>query len=178
MEIKRAEQKDTASISRIHARSWKAAYKGIVPQSYLDDLKEDFWVAAFDTWLNDHVLTAAIIWDGERPAGCVAYGKARDEHMHGWGEIVSIYCLPEYFGKGFGAPLLQYALQDMRRAGFQSVYLWVLEENLRAQRFYSKHGFAKTSDCILCTISGKDLVDIRFVYDSALSASTQSRNFD
>ena len=30
-------------ISRIYARSWKSAYRGIVPQEYLDALPEDRW---------------------------------------------------------------------------------------------------------------------------------------
>ena len=36
MEIREATPKDVKDISRIHALSWKSAYKGIVPQAYLD----------------------------------------------------------------------------------------------------------------------------------------------
>ena len=51
MEIRKATIDDVKAISRIHALSWKSAYKGIVPQAYLDELKEDFWVQAFEAWI-------------------------------------------------------------------------------------------------------------------------------
>lgn len=57
--------------------------------------------------------------------GCVAYGKARDKSLFSWGKIVSIYLLPEYFGKGYGNKLLESALLDLKQSGFQNIYLWV-----------------------------------------------------
>lgn len=42
MEIRNAVIDDVENISKIYAQSWKTAYKGIIPQSYLDDLKDDF----------------------------------------------------------------------------------------------------------------------------------------
>ena len=164
MEQKRAGIADVPDISRIHAQSWKSAYKGIIPQAYLDDLKEDFWVAAFDGWISNNLLTVQLMVDEQCPVGCIAYGKSRDEALPGWGEIVSIYLLPEYFGKGVGELLLQSAIKDMKNMGFEKIYLWVLEENLRAQKFYQKCGFSFTDDKISFEIAGKQLVDVRFVY--------------
>lgn len=53
MEIRKATIDDVKEMNRIHVLSWKAAYKGIVPQNYLDELKEDFWVSAFEKRLSD-----------------------------------------------------------------------------------------------------------------------------
>jgi len=44
---------DVKDMNRIHVLSWKPAYKGIVPQNYLDELKEDFWAPAFEKRLSD-----------------------------------------------------------------------------------------------------------------------------
>ena len=100
--IRKATIMDSEVISRIHASSWKAAYKGIVPQRYLDELKDDFWVDAFQSWLSKNLITAKLIYENEIPVGCIAYGKSRDERFSKWGEIVSIYVLPEYCSKGYG----------------------------------------------------------------------------
>lgn len=35
--IRKATLKDVGIISKIHALSWKAAYKGIIPQKYLEE---------------------------------------------------------------------------------------------------------------------------------------------
>ena len=61
MEIRKATIDDVRAISRVHAISLKAAYRGIIAQPYLDELKEDFWVPAFVSWLNNKVLTAQVI---------------------------------------------------------------------------------------------------------------------
>ncbi|EHQ89603.1 GNAT family N-acetyltransferase [Desulfosporosinus youngiae] len=164
MEIRKATLHDVKQISRIHALSWKSAYKGIVPQAYLDELKEDFWVPAFEAWLKDNVLTAQLIFEKSGAIGCVAYGKSRDKSLPNWGEIVSIYLLPDYFGKGYGNKLLASALSDLKQAGYPDIYLWVLKENQRARHFYEKNKLQCNNDECICEIMGKRLIDIRYCF--------------
>ena len=49
MDIRKGMVADAEAISSILAQSWKVAFKGSVPQKYLDELKEDFWVDFFPT---------------------------------------------------------------------------------------------------------------------------------
>ncbi|MDD2212243.1 MAG: GNAT family N-acetyltransferase [Clostridia bacterium] len=163
MEIKKGTIDDVKDISRIHALSWKSAYEGIVPQAYLDELKEDFWVSAFTGWIKDNVLTVQIITDNGSSVGCVAYGRSRDKSLPNWGEIVSIYLLPEYFGKGYGNKLLESALLDLKKSGYQNIYLWVLKDNKRARRFYERNRLQCNKDECICEIMGKQLTDVRYV---------------
>jgi hypothetical protein len=48
MEIRRAVADDARGIAQVHVKSWQAAYRGLLPQSYLDALsveqREAFWV--------------------------------------------------------------------------------------------------------------------------------------
>lgn len=170
MEIRKASLADVEDISRIYALSWKSAYKGIIPQAYLDELKEDFWVPAFATWIKDNILIAKLISENGSSVGCVAYGKSRDKSLPNWGEIVSIYLLPEHFGKGYGNKLLEDALLDLKQSGYQNIYLWVLKENQRARHFYEKNKFQCGKDEYICEISGKQLIDIRYIYSFNNSA--------
>lgn len=164
MEIRRATLDDVQDISRIHALSWKSAYKGIVPQAYLEELKEDFWVPAFTDWIKDNVITVQIVTDNGSLVGCVAYGRSRDKSLPNWGEIVSIYLVPQYFGKGFGNKLLESALLDLKKSDHESIYLWVLKDSHRARCFYEKNRFHRNNDECVCEIMGKQLTDIRYVY--------------
>lgn len=59
VKIIKASTKDSEIISKLHALSWKTAYKGIVPQEYLDELKYDFWV--------DALLSRYVVWTLESP---------------------------------------------------------------------------------------------------------------
>ena len=164
MNIKTATLYDVKEISYIHASSWKTAYKGIVPQEYLDNLKYDYWVSAFEKWISDNTIISKLAYVGNDAIGCIAYGKSRDVDLPDWGEIVSLYVLPESWGKGVGKALLESALNDMHHKGFENIYLWVLEENLRAQQFYRKNGFSKSEDELSCEVSGKKLNEIRFIH--------------
>ena len=164
MIIRKAEVKDAEAISKIHALSWKKAYQIMLPQAYLDDLRENFWTEAFENWISNDHLTVKIIFDDELPVGCIAYGRSRDEKKPQWGEIVSVYVLPEYYGKGFGSQLMINAIKDMREMGFENLYLWVLNENRQAQMFYEKHGFVKTEDQLSFEIAGETKTDARYIY--------------
>lgn len=164
MEIRKGTLDDVKDISRIYALSWKSAYKGIVPQAYLDELKEDFWIPAFSAWLKKDIISVQLILDNGITVGCIAYGKSRDKSLPNWGEIVSIYLLPEYFGKRYGDKLLKCALSDLEKSGYRNIYLWVLKENQRARSFYEKNRFQCYNDECICKIMGKKLTDIRYVY--------------
>lgn len=160
--IKKATPIDAQTISSIHAATWKKAYESIISKQYLDNLKSDFWVCAFENWLTAKTLKSLIIYDCCKAVGCIAYGKARDNSYCNWGEIVSLYILPDYWKKGYGKKLMTTAFNDMKKSNYSCVYLWVLKENKNAIHFYTKLGFLPTEDEYHTKIMGQNLVDIRY----------------
>ena len=163
MEIRRiTKTDDLEKIGNIYAQSWKTAYKGIVPQSYLDALSGSRWSAV----LLKSDYAAYVITAGGEYIGTSSICAAREQNMEGWGEIISIYLLPEYFGTGYAGMLLAAVMDALLSDGYKDIYLWVLQENKRAQRFYEKHGFRQTPDRITIEIAGKELTEVRFVYRS------------
>lgn len=86
--------------------------------------------------------------------------------MNGFGEIISLYLLPEYMGKGYGRLLLQTVISELKNMGFHKVFLWVLEENQNARCFYEKCGFVQTKRCLLSNIGGKELKEVQYCYHS------------
>lgn len=173
--LRQATAADAFTISRIYAQSWKTAFRGQVPDGYLDALPEEHWVPFFEKALTEGSLSAKLIFDGDTAIGAAAYGPARTElpaggkmaakagDYSGFGEIVSLYLLPAYYRKGYGRELLE-SVRDALLEHYEGVYLWVLRENARARAFYEKLGFVATEDACLCEIDGKTLTDIRYVY--------------
>jgi ribosomal protein S18 acetylase RimI-like enzyme len=53
-----------------------------------------------------------------------------------------MYVLPESHGEGVSAALMTAALQHAKHTDANCVWLGVNQNNVRAQRFYTKHGFA------------------------------------
>ncbi|CAN5543142.1 GNAT family N-acetyltransferase [soil metagenome] len=59
-------------------------------------------------------------------------------------ELSKIYVLPSSHGSTASAALMTASLEYARSAGAASIWLGVNQENQRAQRFYTKHGFTVT----------------------------------
>ena len=147
-------------VSYIYAASWKTAYRGIVPQSYLDGLSQEQWVP----FLSDPQRAAfAMDIDGVL-AATVSVSPAREKEMEGWGEIISIYVLPKYFRKGCGRELFSYGVTLLQTMGFTNIYLWVLEDNKGAREFYHKNGFYPNGDKQTICIEGKPLTELRYIH--------------
>ncbi|MGN0972554.1 MAG: GNAT family N-acetyltransferase [Aristaeellaceae bacterium] len=158
-----AEAADAQLISHIFATSWRKAYRGIVPQHYLDRLPEDYWVPSVRSWLESGRFSALMIYDGKRPVGCCIYGRGRDEGHEDWGEIVSLYLLPESTRQGFGHAALEESLSRMRQEGYKRFYLWALEHNHAADSFYRREGFKPTTDQGSFPIGGQTIHERRYV---------------
>ena len=139
MEIRPLRKTDSRlEVSRIYEESWKYAYRGIVPQDYLDHIPAGRWCGVLDQAGWDTLVMA----EGGRLLGTSSVCPSRWEGCPGFGEIVSLYLLPEYMGRGFGKALLEAAVEALAGQGFREVLLWVLEENRRARRFYERAGFS------------------------------------
>ena len=160
IEVRRArEGDDLRAIGDIYVRSWQAAYQGLVPQEFLDALSVDRWVGAFEKGMNPACL---LIEDG-RFIGTSSLRSGRDAGMEDMGEIVSIYLLPEYYGRGLGRMLIDAVEAELRKMGFEMLYLWVLRDNARARRFYEKAGFVPSGDERTIEIGGAALEEVRYV---------------
>lgn len=160
MEIRRFKETDSIDdVSRVYAESWKYAYRGIIPQDYLDGISETRW----SEYLRREIPNLWIVSDDKRIIGASTYSPARDSKYAGWGEIVSIYLLPEYFHRRIGTRLLNASVNELISKGYGSSYLWVLEDNLAARKFYEKNGFSYSGEMAETDIGGKKLNELRYV---------------
>lgn len=151
---------DRLAISKVYEESWKYAYQGIVPQNYLNSIPKGQWASHIEQADRKSLL---MLEDGII-IGTSCFGKSRMEEMNGFGEIISLYFLPDYIGKGYGRFLLQVVVSELKKMGFDKVFLWVLEENRNARYFYEKCGFAQTEHCLFSDIGGKELKEVQYCY--------------
>ena len=56
-------------------------------------------------------------------------------------ELVRLYVLREWLGRGVGEALMRACVEEARRAGHETMWLGVWERNGRAQSFYRKWNF-------------------------------------
>lgn len=161
MEIRYLEPEDNRqAISKIYEESWKYAYQGIVPQEYLVSIPAGNWAQGIDS---EGRYTMVMI-DREKIVGTSSFCRSRMQEMSDYGEIVSIYFLPEYIGKGYGKLLLNAVIGELKNLSFQKVFLWVLEDNNRARHFYEKFGFRQSNHNMEICIGGKNLNEVQYCF--------------
>ena len=82
MKIRTAGVQDLETVSRIHALSWKTAYRGILPDDFLDQLSYRRWVAPLKDMM-EQGLEIRVIEEEEKPFGCITFSAARDQAFAG-----------------------------------------------------------------------------------------------
>ena len=133
MLVRLAEIGDARAIAEVHVASWRAAYRGIVPDRVLDGLTVDEREARWQDRLGDGSSLILVAVQDERIVGfCAASGA----------EIGALYVDPALWRRGAGSALLAETLAQLRRRGVRAVELWVFRDNQAAVAFYERQGFA------------------------------------
>ena len=70
--------------------------------------------------------------------------------------LQQLYADPACVGQGIGASLMEWALDEAGALDADAVQLSVWSENLGAQRFYARYGFAKITDIAFYVGSHRD----------------------
>ena len=119
----------------VHFQSWQEAYSGIVKQAYLDERT----IEKCEEMAQNTMDNTIIAIDGECVVGFVQYGKYSYGDLENAGEIIALYVLADYYGKGIGYRLMQEAMQFL--SDYPQIALFVIKDNQRAIDFYTRYGF-------------------------------------
>ena len=121
---------------------WDDAYTGLMPQSILDDRRDETearvgrWRTILTTGLEGDRGNETYVADtGEGLAGFASAGPGRDDDLDIALELKALYVRASRWGTGLGYALFQ------RSVGDRDAYLWVLAGNERAIAFYERQGF-------------------------------------
>ncbi|MDJ1478980.1 GNAT family N-acetyltransferase [Cytophagaceae bacterium YF14B1] len=132
---------DAESIAILHATSWRNTYRGMFSDSFLDtevwkDRKNVWEQRFFSPIPNQKVIVAEE--NGSLSGFVCAFG---DEDSV-WGTLIdNLHVSRQKQGQGIGAQLLKQIVFWMQHSHLSdSFYLWVLNDNHPARRFYEKLG--------------------------------------
>ncbi len=73
-------------------------------------------------------------------------------------EICEFYVEPFFIGNGIGTKLIQQVILEARTSKRNKIFLWVIEDNLSARKFYENNGFIASGDT--CLIEGTTKTDM------------------
>lgn len=139
IEISDAQRGDAGAVACLHADSWRATYRGILPDDYLscevDGDRQAYWRAAL---ANGSYAIVRVLRDGGLPAGFSGLRAGADagydftlEHIH---------VATSQKGAGLGRMLMADAARQVKAAGGASLCLWVFDANAAAIGFYTALG--------------------------------------
>lgn len=144
--VRLASTPDARAIAEVHVRAWQWAFRGVIPDSYLDALDESLprRFREWDEWLTGTGgIETHVAVSGGKVAGFVTVGPSRDgDAAPDTGEVYALYLEKHVQGRGVGRALFVRAQERLRNAGFGQATLWTSEANSLARSFYEKAGWA------------------------------------
>lgn len=168
MLIRRAQEADAAAIAGVHVATWQAAYRGLLPDTYLDALDAERWRAGWEgVLLTSDRPRAGTLVAGHRPEVVVGFVDVQptrdpDADPASVGEVTSLYVRPDTWDTGVGRQLLSAAEETLRSHAFEEASLWVLHGNLRARRFYERAGWSGDGSTKDDVIAGARVPEVRY----------------
>lgn len=164
MLLKPAQPEDALAVALVHVRSWQAAYRGLISQTFLDQLRPEDRALRYDFSHADPAKPYTIVAiEGGAIVGFATTMPSRDEGMQESGELCALYVEPDSWNRGIGRALIRAARTHLFRQGFRQALLWVLAGNERAERFYRADLWSPDGAERIETKWGLELHDVRFL---------------
>ncbi len=126
MRVRRARAEEGGEIAEVWLRSRMASVPEIPPPVHTGD--------EVRAWFEEVVLPEREVWVADEDGAVVAVLVLEDE----W--VDQLYVEPAHTGRGIGSGLMAVAKRQRPTA----LRLWTFEANVRARRFYERHGFVAT----------------------------------
>jgi GNAT superfamily N-acetyltransferase len=163
------EPADAEAIAALHVESWRSAYRGLLPDAFLDgpvvDDRLRLWRERVNGGATDHQLVVMAVSQGELigfvcvlPDNDALYGPRLD----------NLHVKPSLKGTGIGSQLFRAALDWVGRTmPGRPMHLWVIEENFPARRFYDHRGGVVAERRTLELVPGILVPELRYVWPPA-----------
>lgn len=166
--IRAAELADCDALGAVHVRAWQAAYRGVMPDEYLDGLEAQdraaMWRRAFPNPRPDRHVDVIVVADDV--VGFAASGpEAGEAARSGVGELYAINLDPSSWGHGLGRALLRSVTKGLADDGYLSAVLWVAPQNRRARNLYESEAWVDDGSSREEPVLGVTVSEVRYRKD-------------
>lgn len=166
--VRQMRPRDVSSVARLHAESWRTAYRGMLSDEYLDSRAD---AERLGLWIQR--LTAPA------PAACGLIAE-RDGVPVGFAYLIAaggddgatlldnLHVSPSARGGGIGPRLLDQAARELLDRGWdRRLQLWVYAANAGARRFYERLGARLTASDTADAADGGRMAAVSYGWDDA-----------
>lgn len=159
---------DAASLGSVHVRAWDAAYRGLMPDDYLDSLSADDRAEMWRTSLAGERSSNRVRLVAEKGGLAVGFallGPEAAEAEAVRGELYAINVDPDHWGRGAGSLLIDAGLDALGELGYREIVLWVHPGNTNARRFYEHRGWTHDGTDRVEEVLGVTTAEVRYVWN-------------
>ena len=146
MEIRKATPKDAPGIANVHVTTWQFAYRGQLPDAFLDSLSTEKRILTWQEILSNP-SPRSTVWVAEAQGhilGFCAVGPSQDDDATPeTGHLYAIYIDSNHMGQGIGSKLMARGLETLKEQAFKQATLWVLDTNEKTRKFYESKGWSE-----------------------------------
>jgi len=133
---------DVDDIATLHVKAWQTAYRGHMPDAYLDALDTSKRAAMWSKAIGEPATRVLVATEAAELVGFCSLLPSRDADATATvGEVSAIYVDPACWRAGVGTALIAASFESARQRSFTEVTLWVLTSNSSARAFYEARGF-------------------------------------
>lgn len=154
--IRKAEMEDISRIAEIIVFGKRVAYRSIFNNDFVSFHELQVVALAEEYKSNPALLENMLVYDDGIVKG-VINRRIDGQSM----EICEFYVEPFFKGEGIGSRLIRYSIAEAEAADIRRIFLWVIQDNLPARKFYEKHGFKASGET--CLIAGTDKLDMCYI---------------
>lgn len=178
VDVRPITHEDAVVLARLHAASWRTAYRGLFSESFLDAGVEadrlHVWTAR--TACLSPAEFGFIVLVEQEPGGFIFMRAAHDPQ---WGSMLdNLHVLEPFRSHGLGRRLIAASMRALIERGHAvPVWLWVFESNTAARRVYARLGGREAERAVERAPDGEERAKWRVVWESpdALLRATDSR---
>ena len=138
--LRDATHEDASAVTALHVASWRASYRGVLPDAYLDGEAEAergaHWKKTLASLKADDLVLLAETSEGLR--GFISVYRNAEPGYDAY--LDNLHVRPGHRGGGLGRQLLAAALERMIEGGAKTLCLWAFDQNQGAIRFYQRLG--------------------------------------
>ena len=146
MDIRLLVEKEIDEMAELYVKSWRATYKGIIPDKILDTITLDRFSKIWKEYITKENNGIFGAFENDIFLGFGAFTP--DEEIENTLYLDSLHIKDEYKGKGVGTKIINYLKGYAREKGYKGVSVSIMSGNDRARNLYTKLGAVHLNDYI------------------------------
>lgn len=163
--IRKATLDDIEEVALLHVNSWYETYKGIISQSYLENMKNNLVkrIERMRSEFNLRMMIVAVIDNEIVGFSEFVLSNEFSKDLDIDCELCGLYIKNGYKNLGLGSKMFEYVVNIFKENNKKKMGLWCVKENIPAISFYEKKGGILTKEKTF-TIDNQEYSEVSYTY--------------